>query len=251
MKQSSIWTNNTKLPGFERLNGSKKTDVLIIGGGMCGLLCAYFLHRAGADYILAEGNTIAGGITKNTTAKITSQHGLIYAKLYRSMGAVKAKMYLQANQAALHEYEQLCSNINCGFEHKDAYTYSVSDRKKVEAEVDAVNRLGLKAEFVEQPALPFKTAGAIKFPNQAQFEPLQFIVGICKNLNIYENTFIRDISPHTAVSDCGTITAGKIIVTTHFPFINKHGSYFLKLYQHRSYVAAFENAPDLNGMYVD
>lgn len=37
----------------------------------------------------------------------------------------------------------------------------------------------------------------------------------------------------------------------HFPFLNKHGSYFLKLYQHRSYVVALENGPDVDGMYVD
>ena len=33
--------------------------------------------------------------------------------------------------------------------------------------------------------------------------------------------------------------------------LNKHGLYFLKLYQHRSYVLALENAPELQGMYVD
>ena len=40
-------------------------------------------------------------------------------------------------------------------------------------------------------------------------------------------------------------------MTTHFPFLNKHGSYFLKLYQHRSYVIALKNAPDVGGMYLD
>jgi len=251
VKQSSIWTKSTELPRFQRLDGDKKTDVLIIGGGMCGLLCAYYLQQAGTDCILAEGNRIACGITKNTTAKITSQHGLIYAKLIRGMGEEKAKMYLQANQAALAEYARLCGNISCGFERKNAYTYSLTDRSKIEAEVDAVNRLGLKAKFTEAAVLPFETAGTICFREQAQFNPLQFISGICSGLNIYENTFIQDITPHKAVADCGTITADKIIIATHFPFINKHGSYFLKLYQHRSYVAAFENAPDLDGMYVD
>ena len=251
MEQSSVWTNTTKLPEFESLRGDKKTDVLVIGGGICGLLCAYFLHQAGMDYILAEGSRIAGGITKNTTAKITSLHGLIYAKLIRSIGKEKAEMYLRANQDALLEYGNLCSHIKCNFEHKDAYTYSLANRQKIEDETEAAHSLGVNADFIEHPALPFKTEGAVKFPNQSQFNPLQFISGICKDLHIYEHTFIRDISPHKAVADKGTITADKIIIATHFPFINKHGSYFLKLYQHRSYAAAFENIPDLNGMYVD
>ena len=54
-----------------------------------------------------------------------------------------------------------------------------------------------------------------------------------------------------AWSDKGEISANKIIVATHFPFLNKNGSYFLKLYQHRSYVLALEGAQNVDGMYMD
>ncbi len=247
----SIWTKNTRLPKFDRLAGDVKTEVLIIGGGLCGILCAHSLQQAGIDYILVEGDRIGQGITKNTTAKITAQHGLIYNKLLQKLGEENARIYLSSNLAAVSEYERLCGDIDCDFTRKTAYTYSVSDRKKIEDEVRAVNRLGFPAEFCERTDLPFKTEGAICFPDQAQFDPLKFAASIAKDLNIYENTFIQDISPNIAVSENGRITAEKIIVTTHFPFINKHGSYFLKLYQHRSYVAAFADGPDVNGMYVD
>ena len=247
----SVWSDSTHPPEFKSLERDIKTDVLIIGGGMCGLLCAHSLHQEGVDYILVEGNKIASGITKNTTAKITSQHGLIYSKLISHFGTEKAQMYLSANENALAEYQKLCKNIDCDFEIADAYTYSLSDRAKIEKEVDAVNCLGFDAKFVQTTEIPFKTEGAICFKNQAQFNPLKFISEIAKNLNIYENTFIREITPHVAISEHGKITAKKIIVATHFPFINKHGSYFLKLYQHRSYVSAYENAQKLNGMYID
>ena len=75
---NSIWSDTADISGFSTLKGDKKTDVLIIGGGMAGVLCAYYLQKAGINYILTEGNKIGSGITKNTTAKITSQHGLIY-----------------------------------------------------------------------------------------------------------------------------------------------------------------------------
>ncbi|MBQ2897142.1 MAG: FAD-dependent oxidoreductase [Clostridia bacterium] len=247
----SLWTDKTDLPQFEKLNGNKKTDVLIIGGGLCGILCAYFLKQAGIDYILVEANRIASGITKNTTAKITFAHGLIYSKLIKEFGKEKAMMYFKANQDALEEYKKMCSDLDCDFEIKDSYTYSVNDRKKIENEVEAAWSLGFPAEFAQTNELPFNTSGAICFKNQAQFNPVKFIAEISKDLNIYENTFIRDIKPTSAISDTGKITAKKIIVTTHFPFINTHGNYFLKLYQHRSYVSAFENTPSLRGMYVD
>ena len=95
------------------------------------------------------------------------------------------------------------------------------------------------------------TAGAVRFSDQAQFDPLKFVSCISGGLNIYENTFVREMIKNTAVTDYGKITAKRVVVTTHFPFITKHGSYFLKLYQHRSYVIALENAQDVNGMYVD
>ena len=86
----SIWTATSHMPHFPPLWGETHTDVLIIGGGMAGLLCAYQLRQAGVDCAVAEAKTIAGGITQNTTAKITSQHGLIYQQLANRFGPEKA-----------------------------------------------------------------------------------------------------------------------------------------------------------------
>lgn len=249
--KKSVWTDTVSLPQFKNLNKDIKTDVLIIGGGMCGILCAYFFKKAGIPYVLAEANNIACGITKNTTAKITSQHGLIYSKINKQYGKEKAHMYLDINQKALHEYEKLCRNIDCNYENKDAYTYSTDNRAKIEEEVRVLKNMGFDASFEKDTELPFQIDGAVKFKNQAQFHPLKFIAEIAKELNIYENTAIRELTPDCAITDNAKIYAKQIIVTTHFPFINKHGSYFLKLYQHRSYVSSYENAVLLNGMYVD
>ncbi len=249
--KKSVWQSTADLPRFDTLQGDKKTDVLIVGGGIAGLICAYFLKNEGIDYILAEAGSICCGITKNTTAKITIGHGLIYDKLIRKSGFEAAKMYFEANKDALNEYYSLCKTIPCGFETKSAYTYSIKDSLNIESEVKAAGSLGIDAEFTTKTELPFDIKGAVLYKNQAQFNPLQFISGIAKGLNIYENTFIREISKNTAISDKGRISFNKIIVCTHFPFINKHGGYFVKLYQHRSYVCAYENAQNLKGMYVD
>lgn len=89
----SLWERTWKRTEFTRLEKDIKTDVLIIGGGMAGILCAYMLHHAGIPYVLAEAETICSGITKNTTAKITAQHGLIYDKLLRVFGTDRARQY--------------------------------------------------------------------------------------------------------------------------------------------------------------
>lgn len=248
---NSVWSENTKISGFERLEGEVKTDVLIIGGGMAGILCAYMMEQSGVNYILVEADTICSGITKNTTAKITSQHGLIYDKLIREFGIEKARMYLEVNEMALKKYRDLCKNRNCNFESKDAFVYSLDNQKKIEKEMTALNKIGFPAEFYDKLVLLFSIVGSVKFKEQAQLNPLKFISEITQGLNIYEHTTVRELTEHTAITDHGKIIADKMIVTTHFPFINKHGSYFFKMYQHRSYVLALENAPDVNGMYVD
>lgn len=247
----SVWHKNCSLPKFPQLKKDMKTEVLIIGGGIAGILTAYFMHKNNVPYILVEKDRICGGNTGNTTAKITFQHGLIYGKVLKNYGMEKAEIYLDANKSAFEKYKELCKNIECDYEIKDNYVYSINDRQKLEDEIYAVNKAGFKARLYDNIPLPFKTAGAVCFPSQAQFNPLKFLSAIAEGLNIYENTFVREINDNIAVTQYGKIHAGNIIIATHFPFLNTHGSYFLKLYQHRSYVIALEDAQDLNGMYVD
>lgn len=247
----SLWYEHIDRLDFPTLKNDIETEVLIIGGGIAGILTAYFLQEKGVPYVLVEKDKICSGTTGNTTAKITFQHGLIYDKLLRSAGIEKTKIYLQANKAAFEQYTKLCKNIDCDYEIKDNYVYSRDNRKKLEDEITALSQIGYNAVLKENLPLPIDTAGAVCFENQAQFHPLKFLFTIAKDLKIYEHTFVREMIGTTAVTDRGKIQADKVIVTTHFPFINKHGSYFLKLYQHRSYVIALENAQNVNGMFVD
>ncbi len=248
---NSIWTETSKRVPFEPLDGVKSTDVLIVGGGIAGILCAYQLKRAGVDCILVEADEICGGITKNTTAKITLGHGLLYDKMLCRFGEEKAKLFIEAQKNAIREYTHLAESIDCDFEAKDSYVYSLNNRKKIEKEVDALNILGIEATFSEARELPFSVAGAVRVKHQAQFHPLKFLYEIAKDLPIYEHTKVLNLIPHKAVTNNGVITFLKLIVATHFPIYNKHGAYFLKLYQHRSYVVALEGASKMNGMYVD
>lgn len=248
---NSIWTKTAKIPEFPQLAGDRKTDVLVIGGGIAGILCAYFLQKAGVPYVLVESGNIGSGITKNTTAKITAQHGLIYQKLLKDMGAERAIQYLQANRQAVETYGKLCADMDCDFVWKDAYVYSLQDWYAIEKEFLALQRLGFPAGLTDKTPLPFPIAGAVQFPKQAQFHPLKFLVEIAKGLNIYANTHVRELGPGTAVTAHGKITAKAMVVCTHFPFLNKHGGYFLKMYQHRSYAIALQGAPDIAGMYLE
>ena len=247
----SIWLKTAKLPAFQPLAGDKKTDVLIIGGGIAGILTALTMKQAGISCVLLEVGRILRGTTGHTTAKLTSQHGLIYAKLLRRLGPELAKGYYLANEEAIARFDELARDIPCGFERRDSFIYSVDRPDKLEHELEALQKLDIPAELLPCPELPMKTAGGLCFHDQAQFHPLELLAKVSAGLEIFERSRALAYDGESVVTDRGRIKAEHIVVATHFPIFNKHGAYFLKLYQSRSYVLALKNAQDVNGMYLD
>ena len=248
---NSVWTENVKMPRFESLEGDRRTDVLIVGGGIAGLLCGYELRQRGIDHILIEADRICHGVTRNTTAKLTSQHGLIYHKIASKYGDEAAFLYWQANEDAIAKYRQLAEKYSCDLEKQDNYIYSKSNKKLLDDEMAVLSRLGIPAKLTAPSDLPFQTLGAVCFSNQGQFHPLKFLSQIAREVNICEHTAAKQFAPHTVITDRGKIKAKKIVVATHFPLLNKHGAFFLKMYQDRSYVLALEGAKPMEGMYLD
>ena len=249
----SVWSESCKFRKREALNKDIKTDVLVIGAGIAGILTAYMLKQKGRDVVLIDAAEIASGNTKNTTAKITSQHDLIYSKLIAEFGEEKARQYAKANELAIKKYKEIIEDkrIECDFEEKPAYVYSLNEVDVLKEEVEAAKKLGIDAEFVQEANLPFKIKGALKFNNQAQFNPLKFLRGISNELVIYENTRALEIKENLVVTSGGNITANNIVVATHYPIMNAPGYYFMKMHQERSYVLALENTSEIDGMYID
>ena len=73
----SIWRKTHERKKNPALEGEMETEAVVIGGGMAGILTAWHLQQAGISVVLLEAGKIGGGQTKNTTAKITSQHGRV------------------------------------------------------------------------------------------------------------------------------------------------------------------------------
>ncbi len=247
----SLWNQTEEIAPRQSLKGDVSTDVLIIGAGIAGILCGYMLKEAGVSSITVEQNRICSGVTKNTTAKITYQHGLIYDSLIKREGLEKASLYLKAQTEAMNKFLEILKDVPCDLEKSRSYVYSMDNAEKILKETEALTRLGVDAKHHEKTELPFSVAAAVSVEGQAHFHPLKALNYLSKDLNLYENTKVLEITKSGAKTQNGFIKAKKIIVATHFPFINKHGAYFLKMYQHRSYVLALKGAQKLSGMYVD
>lgn len=247
----SIWRKTCEMETRSALNGEIRAEAAVIGGGMAGILIAYQLCCSGIETVVLEAKRLGSGQTQNTTAKITSQHGMIYDAFVREKGKNTASQYLLANQKALEEYKRIVQKeqISCDFEEVNAYVYS-QDEKKLREEAKAASALGAPASYVSQIELPIPCAGAVKFERQAQFHPLKFIRALAEKLPIYENTMVKAVEDRTIITESGKVHAQKIIFATHYPFINFPGMYFTRLHQQRSYVLALEGVKPLEGMYI-
>ena len=247
---NTIWEQE-KIPRFDTLDGNLRTDVLIIGGGLAGLLCAYHLQKAGVDCALIEENRLMSGVSGRTTAKLTSQHGLIYKKLLDRFGPEKARLYYKANEDALGAFRSLAEAGSFDFEIQSSFLYATENTQKLEEEMAAYEQLKIPARWQVELPLHFPVKGALEFLHQAQFHPMKLAKQLAKDLQIYEDTKALAFANNRVETPKGSISAEKIIVATHFPLWNKHGAYFLKLYQQRSYVLALKTESPIEGMYLD
>ena len=247
----SIWSQNCQIRPRQPLHGDLETEVAVIGAGMAGLLIASALQQDGHRVVVLEANRIASGQTRNTTAKITAQHGMVYRQLMDTLGEVRARQYAMANQAAVQAYRALIAEkgIDCGFEDQNAYVYG-TDEAQLRSETDAARALGLPASLTRTVPLPVPAAGAVKLAHQAQFDPLRFLKAVAEDLTIFEQTPVRKLDGTTLVTDRGTLRAEQVVFACHVPFVNFPGLYFARMHHERSYVLALENAPKIDGMFI-
>ena len=250
--QTSLWRDTIAITKRAPLNRNVKTDVAIIGGGLAGILTAHFWEQAGRKCIVFEAERIGSGQTGNTTAKVTSQHGLIYNKLIESVGKEKAQQYADANQEAVERYRILIRKygIDCDWQERASYLYAMREGKSLRDEYKAAVELNLPAALTEKTELPFKVTAALRFTGQASFHPLKFLQRMAEKITVYEETKVLRAEPHLLVTDRGNVQAEQIVFAGHYPFQLRPGYYFLRMHQERSYVLGLSNVLPLAGMYL-
>lgn len=248
----SIWSKTVKIEERPPLTSDITVEAAVIGGGLAGILTALFLKEQGIQAVVLESDRIGSGQTKNTTAKITAQHDLIYDGLINTAGLRKAKQYASANMQAINEYRRIITenNIDCDFLECPAYLYSTENAEILKRETKAALRVGIDAEFTTETELPFPVKGAVRFSGQAIFNPLRFLKAAAQDLTVYEQTKALSVDKNLIITENGKVRAKYIVFATHFPFVNVPGYYFMRLYQSRSYVLALENAAEMDGAYL-
>ncbi len=253
----SYWNATAEAPDFPALTDAVEVDVAIIGGGIVGVTAARLLKDRGAKVALIEGRRVGRGVTGRSTAKMTSQHGLIYAVLEQKFGGDCARLYGEAQEAGIRKIVELANAhaVDADIEPSPAFVFTrdpklVSD---IEQEAEAAGRYGLPAALTRDTGLPFEVEAAVRFDDQAQFHPTKYVAGLAQTIpgdgcHLFENSRVVDWEPTTVRTDAGQVRASVVVMASHLP-LGQTGGFYTEAAPYAEPMIAAPIADELSGMY--
>nr|WP_042186577.1 FAD-dependent oxidoreductase [Kibdelosporangium sp. MJ126-NF4]CEL17376.1 oxidoreductase [Kibdelosporangium sp. MJ126-NF4]CTQ91397.1 oxidoreductase [Kibdelosporangium sp. MJ126-NF4] len=246
--EQSLWLRDLPItPPHPSLSGKHHAAVAVIGGGIVGLTTALLLVRRGVDVIMLEADRTGAGVSGNNTAKVTALQSTMYSTVERRHGPGAAASYAEAATAGVELVAQLAAAIDCDAQRAPAVTfaYTAAEHDTVRAEGDAAGNAGLPVEWTDQLDLPFPTYGAVRLRDQLLVHPAKYVRGltaafVAEGGRLFETSRVLDVSataPYRIHTAEGTVTAGQVVVATHYPILGR-GLFFARLEAERSYCVA-------------
>jgi glycine/D-amino acid oxidase-like deaminating enzyme/nitrite reductase/ring-hydroxylating ferredoxin subunit len=268
IRKPSWYANIAQPIKFTKLtrNISGTNNIVIVGGGIAGMTTAYLISKAGKKVILVEDGYIGSGETGRTTAHITHALDDRYYNLEQTHGIEGSRIAAESHTAAINFIEAIVNEekIDCDFEKVDGFLFlDPSDKKEsLDKELESTHRVGIEAtELISRvPLTYFDTGPCLRFPDQAQFQPLKYLIGLSQAIvhhyggEIFTETHAQDISSDgIKTSDGYTIEASNIVIATNAPIVNQTSKMYDKQEAYRTYVIGARIKKDSvpKGLYWD
>lgn len=242
----SIWVNDTH-SAFPKLEGSRKFDVVVVGGGITGLTIAYFLKRAGKKVCVLERRKLGGAETGATTAHLTSVTDLRLAQMGKSFGLPATKLVWEAGEIAINAIEQLVEtrSIACEFRRIPGFLFEsiTAERRDDPNEVRRLHddchvaaQIGVDVHM--EGSVPLFHRPGLHFSNQAKFHPLRYIEGLARAVQgdgceIFENCEVTEIvgEPIKVAGNYFEVECERLVLATHVPLVGRNSITAATLFQ--------------------
>jgi glycine/D-amino acid oxidase-like deaminating enzyme len=254
----TYWNETASVPSFPQLSGDLDVDVAIIGGGIVGITTARLLKDQGLRVAVIEARRIGRQVTGKSTAKMSSQHGILYQTLEQKFGEDKARLYAEAQETGIRRISELAAQygIEADIEPMPSFVWTEDESyvSKLEKEVEIAQRLGLPASMQRGDiGLPFDVLAAMRWDDQAQFHPVKYVAGLAATIpgegsHVFEGSRAVEWEPTRVVTNEGTVTARHVVMATHLP-LGQVGMYYSMAYPHAEPVVAAPIGRVPPGMY--
>jgi glycine/D-amino acid oxidase-like deaminating enzyme/nitrite reductase/ring-hydroxylating ferredoxin subunit len=232
----SFWEATADEPALHPLRENTEADVCIVGAGIAGLSIAYELSHRGQKVIVLDDGAIGRGMTARTTAHLVNALDDRYYDLEKYHGEDGARMAAQSHSAAIDRVERIATaeKIECDFERVDGYLFEPPNEslKNLEKEFEACQRAGLPVEWVKNaPIEDFETHRAIRFPQQAQVNPLKYLQGLADAVvrhggKVFTGTKVEEAfggtNARVTTVNKLTVTAKSVVVATNSPINDRY-----------------------------
>ena len=254
-EKRSPWRRDGTLDAaLEPLDRDLVADVVVVGAGMSGLLCALELAERGRRVIVVERQGIAAGETGVTTAHLSTVLDNRYFELASMHGAQAARSVATSHMRGIAHLERVANahRIECGFRRLSGFLCAATQVQadELERERRAASEAGISCELVR--AAPFSIANgpALHFPHQAEFEALAFLAGVVQALReldvaIYAPVTVSEFETSRATDQVGlrtsdghSIRANFVVVASNSP-INDLAALHTKQAAYRTYALSF------------
>lgn len=225
----SLWKATAEDSNFQSLEKDISVDVVVVGGGITGLTCAYLLSNIGKSVAVLEALKIGEGTTGYSTGNLYST---VDSRLYHIASKYDeetSKAIAESRAAAVNLIENISMkyNMDCEFSRNPWHLFTETEEEisTIEKEFNATKKAGLNSTLVETLPLPFPIKSAVRIDGQAQFNPMKYAKGLAKsisgeNCTIYENTRVLNFKsgePCLVETPLAKVKAKCIILATHTP----------------------------------
>jgi len=262
MSMKSLWLDRPPITITDPVpfEAGATYDDIVVGAGLTGLTTALLLQRAGRRVAVLEARTIGAVTTGNTTAKLSLLQGTRLSRILAAASEDTARAYVEGNREGRDWLLRYCGDHGVQVQRRDAFTYAGTPdgREAVQREYEAALSLGLDVTFESDAGLPFETYGAVRLPDQGQFDPMDVLAALAEDFaarggGIFEGVRVQGVDarkPARAKTTKGEVFAEHVILATGIPILDR-GLYFAKLTPQRSYALAYRVPGAIPaGMYV-